>query len=220
MGFIRRQTLIDRQTNTRDAKLFIVATEDTIDALRYFEAFNHISESRKSFSPSPVRVKSLPPIENRSAPTQLIKAVRDFVRRHRLDPRDEVWLVMDVDHWDRVALADVCRKAKVAGYGVAIANPCFEVWLCLHFAECGDDEITAAAQGRQAGANLKRLWRRYLPQSATDYWRGIIVPQAGEACVRALQGEHGNISETLPWPPAPGSRIHMLVKRILEELQK
>ena len=182
MGLIRRQTLIDRVTNTRDAKIFLVATEDAKDAPHYFEAFNPILEQRKPFSPSPVRVHPLPPQKHRSAPTRLIEGVHQFVSQRDFDPRDEIWLVMDVDHWESEALAAVCRKAEAAGYHVAIANPCFEVWLCQHFSACSDTELIAAIQGRKAGDNLKRLWRRYLPPSATNYWRGILIPQARIAC--------------------------------------
>ncbi|WP_186763084.1 RloB family protein [Lentzea tibetensis] len=48
------------------------------------------------------------------------------------DEFDAVWCVVDVDHFD-IGAAE--RAAQRAGVELAVSNPCFEVWLLLHFTE-------------------------------------------------------------------------------------
>ena len=66
------------------------------------------------------------------APTQAIEYARKFVER---DPRsfDEVWCVVDVDDFDIGRAAKAAKQAKVS---LAVSNPCFELWLLLHHADC------------------------------------------------------------------------------------
>lgn len=46
---------------------------------------------------------------------------------------DEVWCVFDVD--EHPLLADALQQARDNGIRVALSNPCFELWLFLHFAD-------------------------------------------------------------------------------------
>ena len=43
---------------------------------------------------------------------------------------DEVWCVVDTDEFDIVRTA---KAADAQGVSLAVSNPCFEVWLMLHF---------------------------------------------------------------------------------------
>lgn len=44
---------------------------------------------------------------------------------------DEVWCVYDVDQHPK--LADAYQQARDNGIELAVSNPCFELWLFLHF---------------------------------------------------------------------------------------
>ncbi len=61
----------------------------------------------------------------------------------QIGDEDELWICIDADHWIRGShqreLAEVLRQCRSNGYGVAISNPCFEVWLLLHFVTIDDD---------------------------------------------------------------------------------
>jgi hypothetical protein len=62
----------------------------------------------------------------------MVQRARDLKRsRTRQDSGfDEIWCVFDVDaHPD---LKSAIAEARDAGIGVAISNPCFELWLVLH----------------------------------------------------------------------------------------
>ncbi|WP_443058349.1 RloB family protein [Streptomyces sp. NBC_00775] len=64
------------------------------------------------------------------APSQLIKYAAGQRELSRSD-FDEVWCVFDVDEFPDVSRAVSC--ARDAGIEVAVSNPCFELWLILHF---------------------------------------------------------------------------------------
>lgn len=47
---------------------------------------------------------------------------------------DEFWCVFDVEcPVQHPGLSDVARRAEQEGIGLAVSNPCFELWLALHF---------------------------------------------------------------------------------------
>lgn len=50
------------------------------------------------------------------------------------DAFDEVWVVLDEDDFD---LAPALVKARRRKIRLAFSKPCFELWLLLHFQECG-----------------------------------------------------------------------------------
>ncbi len=58
------------------------------------------------------------------------------VSKERLKSEDQVWLVMDVDRWTHSHLKDIaelCQQQKNTFWKTAISNPCFEIWLLLHY---------------------------------------------------------------------------------------
>jgi hypothetical protein len=65
---------------------------------------------------------------------------------------DEVWCVVDVDHFD---LAPAIRAAHRHGVELAVSNPCFELWLLLHHG-------AHSAHLERCGDATARL-RKYLP---------------------------------------------------------
>jgi hypothetical protein len=65
------------------------------------------------------------------SPFQLVMFA--LAERQRQDGEfDQVWCVFDVDQYEDVPAA--VTKAGKAGIEVALSNPCFELWLILHFA--------------------------------------------------------------------------------------
>jgi hypothetical protein len=76
------------------------------------------------------------------------------------DVYDEVWMVVDVDQHPK--LLQTLGVAEKEGIACALSNPCFEVWLILHYTDC-----RAPLTGPQ---EAKDLWvklagkRRPVPQ--------------------------------------------------------
>jgi hypothetical protein len=90
---------------------------------------------------------------------ELAKAHRDRARRAAKRAGDdslkydEVWCVFDVDQHAR--LADAIQQAAACSIELAISNPCFELWLLIHFVDqwayisCADAQ--SAVRGRIHG---------------------------------------------------------------------
>ena len=68
------------------------------------------------------------------------------------DDFDEVWCVFDRDEHER--FFDAITMARDNGFELAISNPCFELWLVLHFRE---------SPGMQHRDHLRRMLRDLLP---------------------------------------------------------
>lgn len=90
-------------------------------------------------------------------PLGLVKAAIDHqARAHRcredkFTPYDEVWCIMDVEAPEPHArLRDALLLAKEHEVHVALANPCFELWLMLHF-----EAVTAYHDSRQMQSALE-----------------------------------------------------------------
>lgn len=87
-------------------------------------------------------------------PLSLVKDARQdaqlLTRRRRQPEIDEVWVIFDTDNHPNIPSA--CTEARDAGIGVAISNPCFELWLILH---CRDQ--TGPLGRREAQRHAREL---------------------------------------------------------------
>lgn len=144
----------------------------------------------------PVRIELGPA---HGVPTELVRAAVKHKRRaptsrtDRCEPYDEVWCVMDVEAPVRhPGLDEALRTAARNGIRVSLSNPCFELWLLLHFQQVTGYRTSAEAQkllGKQQSCGY-RSDRKHLDYSA-------LRPLHSEACARArkLRGmseqEHG-----------------------------
>lgn len=98
------------------------------------------------------------------------------------DSYDELWCVVDVDQF--TGLGEAIRRAATCTAPpttVIVSNPCFELWLLLHFA---DHRAHVASY-----AQLKPLLRKHLPnydKSRLDFARGGYAETYGAAVERAM----------------------------------
>lgn len=72
----------------------------------------------------------------RGVPKTLVDIAKGFKARsighaEPYDEFDEFWCVFDID--DHPNIADAVQTARDNGIELAISNPCFELWLLLHF---------------------------------------------------------------------------------------
>jgi hypothetical protein len=66
---------------------------------------------------------------------------------------DEVWCVFDVDEHPK--LNEAVQLAQARGIELAVSNPCFELWLLLHFRE---------SPGARHRHDLQRMLAEFLPK--------------------------------------------------------
>ena len=115
---------------------------------------------------------------------------------------DEVWCVFDIDVHPFVAEAK--QQAKDNGIDVAVSNPCFELWLLLHF-----QERTAHIERDKAG----HLCREHMPGYRKTPPCEALMPRQQEAITRAVQldkwqAERDNAGGN------PSTGVYQLVQRI------
>jgi hypothetical protein len=111
----------------------LIVGEGAVTEREYFEAFRRWCKNPR------VEIEFEGPA---GVPLTLVSTARD--RRDKADREasrtgddllryDEVWCVFDVDEHPHVT--DARAMARAAGLRIAMSNPCFELWLLLHFAD-------------------------------------------------------------------------------------
>lgn len=88
-------------------------------------------------------------VEGAGQPARLVgEAVRlrdqDVQASGRVDAYDEVWCVFDRD--EHPGFDEACARAEREGLHVAASNPCFELWLLLHFRDHRSHQSRHAVQ--------------------------------------------------------------------------
>jgi hypothetical protein len=117
---------------------------------------------------------------------------------------DEVWCVLDVD--EHVRLGEARLIGKASDVHLAVSNPCFELWLLLHFAD-----QTAALSRKRASELLKK----HLPSYVKHVRFEDMAAGYGEAAQRAaaLDNRH---SQAGTEDGNPSSGVYRLTERIRE----
>jgi len=132
----RRVPDIGRPTGTRSPKKrFLLFCEGKTEKC-YFDALNRIVRDAL------IEVVS-DPVGGapRTIADKAIRKTRERRRKDSYEENDEIWAVFDRDTHPRYE--DSIQRCEIAGVGVARSNPCFELWLVLHF-ESFDRPCTSA----------------------------------------------------------------------------
>ena len=110
-------------------KQIIIAMEGSETEQRYFDSLK--SKLRST------NVKLLKRKRTRSSPSDVLKQL-DKEKRERKKVREhnaviEYWAVIDKDNRPPEELNKIANHAKCKNYHLADSNPCFELWLLLHY---------------------------------------------------------------------------------------
>lgn len=135
-------------------------------------------------------------------PADVVRYAIGYARRAATD-FDEVWCVFDVDDFD---IAAAVRLADTAGLRLAVSNPCFELWLLLHHADC---------RGHCAGyADVVARLRRHVPaydKTRLDF--RSYVDGVGDAVKRARDLDTTGVEHQRN----PSTGVWRLVETIMEK---
>lgn len=171
---IARRSLVDRNVQQRDARLFLLVTEGARTEPTYFRAV----EDAGLIPVERMKLYVVPPEEGATAPRHLLGRAEDA--RTAVQPwqrDDEVWLVFDVDpqsgsnRLDQVR--DTAEEAQRRGWQVAVSNPCFEVWFLLHALDrvsvpARRSEMETAVRAALGSYNKTHVPPRCLDREALD----------------------------------------------------
>ncbi len=164
---------------------------------QYFELFRHPR----------LQVKVLPTEEGKSAPKHVLRRLRAYRKEYEIGPRDELWLMVDVDRWGPRQLAMVAQQAVSGKFEMAVSNPCFELWLYLHLGdldELSPGEITSTVL---EGALRSRLGSFNKSRLDIERFRDGIEAAIDRA--RKL-----DVRPDERWPTTPGTQVYKVVANI------
>ncbi len=147
------------------------------------------------------------------APLSLVQRARDHQQANRRSRRggrginfDEIWCVFDVDQHPN--LAQAINEAEQSSIGVALSNPCFELWLILHY-----EDRTAYIDCRDAQRRAHELGaiddKRLEPNNVNILLSGYEAAKA-----RAQQLRERHLANGLRPAENPSSTVWELVERL------
>jgi hypothetical protein len=117
---------------------------------------------------------------------------------------DEIWCVFEVDMHER--LPDAKQKANANQIELAISNPCFELWLLLHF-----QDQRQHIERHQAQSACRAHMPRYEKQVPFE----LVFPHHQEAVDRAIALDEWQRQQGRPGGN-PSTGVHRLTERIME----
>lgn len=104
-----------------------------------------------------------------------VNVVRGAARRRQRDDFDEAWAVCDVDDF---ATEPATRESAANDVNLAWSNPCFEVWLLLHYGNC-----TRFVENAKRARDLLREHDPSWDKTRLDF--GNFRDRVEDACQRA-----------------------------------
>lgn len=158
---MRVRKSLERKTGFRDGRMIIIATEGSVTEVDYF---NQLQE-QAVLSPLRFQIKVISPVENKTAPNQIIKSLTNFKREYQIKADDELWMVIDRDRWRVNMLSDIQTQCRQKGIGLCISNPCFELWLILHYKDLTKESDESKADLRK---NKKQGHKTYIKRYISD----------------------------------------------------
>lgn len=198
---------LKREDKFRDARLYVIACEDTCAAKQYFNIYK---SSRVHY------VEILETENGLSSPKAVYQRLEERYDNDKDDREaygDEYWLMLDIDHWTEPNhipnFTRVCSEAKQKGFHLAHSNPCFDIWLLLHHTDIKPDEKYE---------KYKDVERR-LKDVLGSYNKTRIDPSkfTMERILAAVErAKKLDASTNDHWPQQPGSHVYRVVEKLLE----
>jgi len=146
---------------------------------------------------------------NRSSPEYIIGNLKEEIENFEIREDDDFWLVIDVDRWGQKKLKEVAGKCVDCNSGLAVSNPCFEIWLLYHFQEI-ECKVDSAGKAKK----LLHEAIEDLPNHNDDYKALYNEERIREAIKRAQKDD---IEKEARWPNQTGSRVYRIVESILAQ---
>ena len=122
--------------------------------------------------------------------------------------RDQAWLVVDTDRWTEAEKRKIEQEIEGdSRIHLASSNPCFELWLLLHFRHAWDS-VTSADLER--ALNSPDCFGSYTKE---NYDAQSLMERVKDAIDRARQADH-----SLPdkWTAPGETHVYRVVEKIRE----
>lgn len=204
-----------RKTGYRDAKLIVIATEGIKTEVIYFE---DLKEKYKNLK---VHTEVIKKKDTKSSPEYILDSLIEFKNTYKLNVNDELWLVIDFDKWGTKKISSISTSCRQKRIHLALSNPCFELWLLLHFIDVSSmivDEKNKIKNNKKINRSrnfISNLILKYAGEyNKSNIKSELFFPTIYKAINRA---EKLDINQSEPWPTELGTRVYLLVKSILNK---
>jgi len=220
----RERQGFNRISGIKDPSLIVIATEGRETEQQYFEAVRLKCVSIGSR----LKVEVIPTHEHdrdpsHSSPKYVLDQLSSYKKKYGLNTHDELCMAIDRDKqsWTEAELSWVAAECSRKQFLLALSNPCFEVWLLLHLVDVDDynnDKKARLLENLRDGrhAYIKHELARVLSKAVSsnidldDYW--------DNTSLAVSRAEAMDTAPTERWPNNLGSRVYLLMKKIMESL--
>ena len=197
----RKKRPLERDNDVvRDARLIVVASEDTYAVEQYFRRFR----TRR------VQFRVLPTEDGCSSPADVMARLDSYKDEFQIREDDQLWVCFDTDHWVKPGhiqnLAETIRLCKQKSYRLAISQPCFELWLLLHF-------VDVVPTGQLNCSEVVALLR----QVVGGYQKSQVhrLPIDSDKVLQAVSRAKAIDTTVEPIPCSPTTRVYLLIEELL-----
>jgi hypothetical protein len=134
----------------RDASFLIIACEGSKREKIYFET---LAKGKQR-----IKIKVLSSDEDtkgHSAPHWILERAISYTEEIGANQYDTLWFVLDIDKWKRKILETIKSECK-SNWFLALSNPCFEVWLLMHYLDPSEiDSVTCKQLKAELNSKIK-----------------------------------------------------------------
>ena len=200
---MRKKRPIQRsEERTRDATLVVIASEDRFAVKQYFDLFHSTR----------IQFHVLETEDGKSSPEHVMARLERYLDEYSVGVGDQFWLVLDTDHWIEGShlqnLVEVVKRCRQKGISVALSNPCFELWLLLHFSDFpAESKLTCV----QIGELIRAKTVTYNKTKVFNL--PITESRVFEAIGRAR--ERFNPQDMIPTEPQTG--VHLIIDDLMRK---
>jgi len=190
----------------RDAKLFVVATEDRYAPAQYFSFLNHPK----------IHVEVLGTRHGEGADAaRVIARLTEFIQKYQISDDDQLWALLDTDHWvtgnHKKHLIESIGDARLRGFHIAMSNPCFDFWLLLHHEDIGAGVVYKDCA--EAGARIRELKGEFNKTNLKkEHYPTLTIQQAIDRAKALEPTPLGAVVDY--WPTTNGSRVYLLMEEL------
>ncbi len=196
-----------RASKTRDPKLIIIASEGQETEPNYFDEII----SHENYGRSGVFVITLRRSYSNSSPKSVLNQLKSAKKEFSLKYDDELWIVIDRDKWTDQELNDVAKECQNQNIQIALSNPCFEIWLLMHFCDLHKNNNASICKNKNS---LKcELTKILKSKKLISYGMKAYVPHVERAISNAIKMDKQPQER---WPLSIGTRVYVLVNNIIK----
>ncbi len=205
----------ERLPGYREDYFIIIAVEGSKTEKHYFESINNVYRNSR------FKIHVIPNIEDKSAPEYILNNLDSYKSKNEIDDSDLLFLVCDKDRWLEKTISMVLTECKQKQYNFIVSNPCFELWLILHFEDLSnlkEEEQEDYLNNKNKNKNINYITSKlkdYLPGYNHSYnkFEEIVTNEYLKTAVSyALKLDIGKSS----WPCKLGTQVFKIVEEILK----